>query len=182
MHICIRHLRLNSRELGRDKNDELYFIADVGELGSLEVEYVSYHHRGFSAVSFLSITLPPACGSHFEYILTRGELSAKRFDFPFKVSYMYTFSRGRMRRSIENRRRRNGCLKILAYSPLFYWHPSYPHKFQNDSVTLNKKNIYNNIIIHINRNLFRINILPRYISLIFKKRERDKRRSLRVFQ
>lgn len=24
--------------------------------GSLEIEYVSYHHRGFSAVSFLSIT------------------------------------------------------------------------------------------------------------------------------
>lgn len=82
------------------------------------MEYVSYHHRGVTRHLLPIHNARSRCGSHFEYILARGELSPKRFDFPFKGSYIYTCWGGRGGRggkvSIEESAGGWWCLKILA--------------------------------------------------------------------
>lgn len=82
--------------------------------GIFRVEYVSYHHRGVTRHLLPIHNASSRCGSHFEYILAQGELSPKRFDFPFKGSYIYTCWGEGDEVSIEEPARGWWCLKILA--------------------------------------------------------------------
>lgn len=82
--------------------------------GIFRVEYVSYHHRGVTRHLLPIHNASSRCGSHFEYILAQGELSPKRFDFPFKGSYIYTCRGEGDEVSIEEPARGWWCLKILA--------------------------------------------------------------------
>lgn len=87
--------------------------------GIFRVEYVSYHHRGVTRHLLPIHNASSRCGSHFEYILAQGELSPKRFDFPFKGSYIYIYIYTRAggegdEVSIEEPARGWWCLKILA--------------------------------------------------------------------
>lgn len=66
--------------------------------GFLKVEYVSYHHRGFTAVSFLSITLPPTPAAILNTFAP--EESYLRSVSISHLKYLIcTRSQGRMRRS-----------------------------------------------------------------------------------
>lgn len=115
--ILVGHLRVRPRIVAEGRGRWILFYSQRGGTASgiLRVEYVSYHHRGVARHLLPIHNAWSRCGSHFEYILTRGELSPKRFDFPFKGSYIYTCWGGRGGEvSIEELARGWRCLKILA--------------------------------------------------------------------
>lgn len=156
--IRIHHFRLSFGGPGRDENDEVYFIA-MGEpvFGFLKVEYVSYHHRGFTAISFLSITLPPALPAAILNTFSPKESYLRSVSISHLKYLICTHSPGKgcAKVSVKNRWKRCGCLKILATGIFIFLFSVYSTRQLREINFKLQKNCTSNI----NKKLFKVSTL-----------------------
>lgn len=133
--------------------------------GIFRVEYVSYHHRGVTRHLLPIHNASSRCGSHFEYILAQGELSPKRFDFPFKGSYIYIYIYTCWGRGWRGEHR--GASQGLVVSKNISWLPPPRRPPPLRSPPSSRWNVYVYIYTYIHLPYFRGKSYPPFLLLAY---------------